>query len=191
MPNLPVANVQTVQEIYDHSMARTSFTLVMLALAASMALLLGVVGIYGVISYSITRRTREIGIRIALGASQETVRGMFVRQGLLLAALGVAAGVAAAMPLTRLMSTLLFDVSPLDPLTYAAVAAGPGGSLPAGDLHPRPPRHPGRAGRSACEWNRPSAPAAVDRSDRQKQPRLARAGGALLPCFAPVNPVNL
>ncbi len=120
--NLPVANVQTVQEIYDHSMARTSFTLVMLALAASMALLLGVVGIYGVISYSITRRTREIGIRIALGASQETVRGMFVRQGLVLAGLGVAAGVAAALPLTRLMSTLLFDVSPLDPLTYGAVA---------------------------------------------------------------------
>jgi predicted permease len=121
--NLPLANVRTVQEIYDQSMARTSFTLLMLAIAASMALLLGVVGIYGVISYSITRRTREIGIRIALGASQQKVRGMFVRQGLLLAGLGVASGIAAAVPLTRLMSALLFDVSPLDPLTYGGVSA--------------------------------------------------------------------
>jgi putative ABC transport system permease protein len=120
--SLPLANVQTVQEIYNHSMARTSFTLVMLAIAASMALLLGVVGIYGVISYSITRRTREIGIRIALGASQEKVRAMFLRQGLLLAGLGVAAGIAAAVPLTRLMSALLYEVSPLDPMTYGGVS---------------------------------------------------------------------
>jgi hypothetical protein len=121
--NLPIANVRTVEEIYDQSMARTSFTLLMLAIAASMALLLGVVGIYGVISYSITRRTREIGIRIALGASQQKVRGMFVRQGLLLAGLGVAAGIAAAVPLTRLMAALLFEISPLDPLTYGGVSA--------------------------------------------------------------------
>jgi predicted permease len=120
--NLPIASVRTVQEIYDQSMARTAFTLLMLAIAASMALLLGVVGIYGVISYSITRRTREIGIRIALGASQQKVRGMFVRQGLLLAGLGVASGIAAAVPLTRLMSALLFEISPLDPLTYAGVS---------------------------------------------------------------------
>jgi predicted permease len=121
--NLPIANVRTVQELYNGSMAHTSFTLVMLAIAASMALLLGVVGIYGVISYSITRRTREIGIRIALGASQQKVRAMFVRQGLVLAALGVAAGVAAALPLTRFMSALLFEISPLDPLTYGGVSA--------------------------------------------------------------------
>jgi predicted permease len=120
--NLPIANVRTVREIYDRSMARTSFTLVMLAIAASMALLLGVVGIYGVISYSITRRTREIGIRIALGASQQNVRGMFVRQGLLLAGVGVALGVIAAVPLTRLMAALLFQISPLDPLTYGGVS---------------------------------------------------------------------
>lgn len=119
---LPVANVRTVKELYDRSLAKTSFTLVMLGLASSMALLLGVVGIYGVISYSISQRTREIGIRMALGAPQESVRGMFVRHGLLLAAIGVGCGLAAAVPLTRLMSALLFEVSPADPVTYAAVS---------------------------------------------------------------------
>ncbi|MEX2264583.1 MAG: ABC transporter permease [Bryobacteraceae bacterium] len=121
-PDLPLANVRTVQEIYDRSMARSSFTLVMLSIAAGMALLLGVVGIYGVISYSISQRTREIGIRMALGAPREQVRGLFVRHGLLLAGIGVMCGFAAAIPLTRLMSALLFEVSPLDPLTYLAVA---------------------------------------------------------------------
>lgn len=121
-PDLPLANVRTVQEIYDRSMARTSFTLVMLGIAAAMALLLGVVGIYGVISYSISQRTREIGIRIALGASQGTVKGMFVRHGLLLAGVGVACGVISAIPLSRLMSALLFEISPVDPITYCAVS---------------------------------------------------------------------
>jgi len=121
-PNLPIASVRTLSEIYDTSMARTSFTLVMLAIAAGMALLLGLVGIYGVISYSVSQRTREIGIRIALGAPQQNVRQMFVRQGLLLAGIGVVCGVAAAIALTRLMTALLFDVSPLDPATYCAVS---------------------------------------------------------------------
>ncbi len=120
--NLPLANVRTVQEIYNRSLARTQFTLVMLAIAGGMALLLGAIGIYGVISYSISQRTREIGIRIALGASQGKVRGMFVKQGVWLVALGVAAGLAAAVPLTRLMSALLFEISPLDVTTYAAVS---------------------------------------------------------------------
>jgi len=122
-PNLPIADVRTVTEIYDRSMARTSFTLVMLTVAAGMALLLGLVGIYGVISYSVSQRTREIGIRIALGAPQQTVRQMFVRQGLLLTAIGVAFGLAGAVALTRLMTALLFEVSPLDPVTYGAVSA--------------------------------------------------------------------
>ena len=122
-PNLPVANVRTLQEIYDGSMARTSFTLVMLTIASGMALLLGLVGIYGVISYSVSQRTREIGIRIALGAPQQTVRQMFVRQGLLLTGIGVVCGAAAAAALTRLMTALLFEVSPLDPMTYCAVCA--------------------------------------------------------------------
>ena len=121
-PDLPIADVRTVQEIYDRSMARTSFTLVMLSIAAGMALLLGIVGIYGVISYTVSQRTREIGIRIALGAPQQSVRQMFVRQGLLLTAIGVACGIAAAAALTRLMKALLFEVSPLDPVTYVAVS---------------------------------------------------------------------
>jgi predicted permease len=122
-PDLPVANVRTVQEIYDRSLARTSFTLVMLTIAGGMALLLGIVGIYGVISYSVSQRTREIGIRIALGAPQQTVRKMFVREGLTLTAIGVACGLVAALALTRLMASLLFEVSPLDPATYGAVSA--------------------------------------------------------------------
>jgi predicted permease len=121
-PDLPIADVRTVKEIYDRSMARTSFTLIMLTIAAGMALLLGVVGIYGVISYSVSQRTREIGIRMALGAQQQTVRQMFVRHGLLLAGIGLVCGLAAALGLTRLMSALLFEVSPLDPVTYGAVS---------------------------------------------------------------------
>jgi ABC-type antimicrobial peptide transport system permease subunit len=104
-------------------MGRTSFLLVMLALASGMALLLGLVGIYGVISYSVSQRTREIGIRMALGASQQTVRQMFVRHGLLLTSMGVACGLVAALAVTRLMTALLFEVSPLDPATYGAVSA--------------------------------------------------------------------
>ncbi|HEX2344637.1 MAG TPA: FtsX-like permease family protein, partial [Vicinamibacterales bacterium] len=88
--NLPLAGVRTLQEIYDASLARTSFTLVMLGIAGAMALLLGVTGIYGVISYSVSQRTREIGIRVALGAQASAVRRMFVTHGLLLAAVGVA-----------------------------------------------------------------------------------------------------
>jgi putative ABC transport system permease protein len=123
-PNLPVANVRTLKENYDRSMARTSFTLVMLGLAGAMALLLGVAGVYGVISYSVSQRTREIGIRIALGARRSAVTRLFVLHGLRLAAVGVGCGLAAAFALTRLMSSLLFDVRATDPLTYAAVSIG-------------------------------------------------------------------
>jgi predicted permease len=122
-PNLPLANVRTLQEIYDRSLARTSFTLVMLAIAGGMALLLGVAGIYGVISYSVSQRTREIGIRVALGAQAQTVTRMFVRHGLMLAAIGVTIGLVGAFLLMRMMSTLLFEISPIDPLTYALVSA--------------------------------------------------------------------
>jgi putative ABC transport system permease protein len=121
-PNLPLASVRTLQEIYDRSLARTSFTLVMLAIAGGMALLLGVAGIYGVISYSVSQRTREIGIRVALGAQSQSVRRMFVAHGLTLAAVGVAIGLTAAFGVTRLMSTLLFEISPVDPLTYVVVS---------------------------------------------------------------------
>jgi putative ABC transport system permease protein len=120
-PNLPLANVRTLEEVVGASMARTSFTLVMLAIAGAMALLLGVAGIYGVISYSVSQRTREIGIRMALGAQRAEVTRMFVRYGLGLAAIGIACGLAAAIALARVMASLLFEVSPMDPLTYAAV----------------------------------------------------------------------
>jgi len=119
--DLPIASVRTLGEIYSRSMGRTSFTLVMLAIAAAMALLLGLVGIYGVIAYSVTQRTREIGIRIALGAPHSSVQGMFVQHGIVLASIGVACGLAGAAALTRVMRTLLFEVNPLDPITYCAV----------------------------------------------------------------------
>ena len=121
--NLPIYAVHTLGYYYAQSMARTSFTLVMLALAGGMALLLGVVGLYGVIAYSVSQRTREIGIRIALGAQQPALIGMFVRHGMWLAGAGVICGAAGAIAAMRLMSSLLFGVSPADPLTYAAVLA--------------------------------------------------------------------
>jgi len=123
-PNLPLADVHTLQYLYGKSMARTSFTLVMLAVAGAMALLLGVVGLYGVIAYSVSQRTREIGIRMALGAERRELAGMFVGQGLLLTGVGVACGLVTAFALMRVMSSLLFHVKPVDPLTYAAVSAG-------------------------------------------------------------------
>ena len=119
--SLPLASMRTMQEIYDRSMARTSFTLVMLAIAGAMALVLGVVGIYGVISYAVSQRTREIGIRLALGAQRGELKRMFLRHGLMLAASGMAIGLGAAVGLTRLMSSLLFGVSPLDATTYVTV----------------------------------------------------------------------
>ena len=122
--NLPIADVRTVEELYSKSMSRTSFTLTILGIAGCMALLLGVIGIYGVISYSVSQRTREIGIRMALGAPKHNVSQMFVRQGLLLTGIGVAAGLAAALALSRLMTSLLFEVSPVDPVTYLAVSGG-------------------------------------------------------------------
>jgi len=122
LPDRPLTNVQTLDDILRGHMARTSFTLVMLGIAAAVALLLATVGVYGVISYVVSQRTREIGVRIALGAESTNVTQMVLRQGLLLAGIGVALGLAAAYGLTRLMEGLLFGVSALDPLTYATVA---------------------------------------------------------------------
>jgi predicted permease len=121
-PGAPVALVLTMQEVYDASMTRTSFALVMLGIAAFMALVLGLVGIYGVVAYAATRRTREVGIRLTLGAQQRELRAMFLRHGLVLTCIGIAIGLAAAAALTRVMASLLFEVSPVDPLTYVAVA---------------------------------------------------------------------
>jgi len=121
-PNLPLARVQTLAEVYDRSMSRLSFTLVMLAMAGLMALLLGIVGIYAVISYGVSQRMREVGIRIALGAKGSEVQRMFLRQGLAITAIGISTGTVAAIVLTRGMSSLLFGVSAVDPVTYAAVS---------------------------------------------------------------------
>ena len=126
--SLPVASVQTLDAIRAESMSQTSFALVMLAIAAGVALLLGVVGIYGVISYVALQRTREIGIRIALGAAQGDVTGLFLRQGAVLAMAGIVLGMLAAAGATRTMSALLFGVSALDPVTYVVVALGLGGT---------------------------------------------------------------
>ncbi len=123
-PNLPLSNVHTLGAFYARSMARTSFTLIMLAVAGGMALLLGVVGIYGVIACSVSQRVREIGIRMALGAQQQSVTGMFIRHGLILTGIGAAFGLVAAAIVMRLMSSLLFHVNPVDPITYAAVTLG-------------------------------------------------------------------
>ena len=118
----PVFLVTTLKALYDRSMARTSFALVMLAIAAGMGLVLGIVGIYGVIAYVVSQRIREIGIRTALGAQPSGLQGMFVRHGLWLCGIGAAFGLVAAAGLTRLMSSLLFGVTALDPLTYTAVS---------------------------------------------------------------------
>ncbi len=111
------------QDIVRGSMARTAFALAMLSLAAAIALLLATVGVYGVLSHAVMQRTREIGVRIALGAKSSTVIGMVLRQGLLMSTIGVTSGLIAAFWLTRLMSGLLVDVGPMDVATYAVVSA--------------------------------------------------------------------
>src|SRR5215471_88985 len=121
--DLPLASVRTMQEVYDKSAARTSFTLIMLGIAAAMAVVLGIIGIYGVISYTMSQRQREIGIRLALGAQHGAVLRMVLRQGTQLVLLGVAIGTVAAFGLTRLMRNLLYGVTAHDPLTFVAVAA--------------------------------------------------------------------
>jgi predicted permease len=118
----PVYLVTTLKRLYDQSLARTSFTLVMLAIAGGMALALGIVGIYGVIAYTVSQRTREIGIRMALGEQPAGISKLFVRRGLLLAGIGTVVGLGAAAALTRLMDSLLFGVTSRDPLTYVTVS---------------------------------------------------------------------
>jgi ABC-type antimicrobial peptide transport system permease subunit len=121
-PTSPVVRARTLKEIYGESMAQTSFALVMLTIAGGMALVLGVIGVYGVIAYAVEQRRGEVGIRMALGASAAAVKGMFLRRGLLLACVGIALGLAAATAFSRLMSSLLFGVTPFDPATYGATA---------------------------------------------------------------------
>ena len=121
-PTLALANVETLGSLYQRSLARTSTTLQLLAMAGAMALLLGLVGIYGVVSHAVSQRRREIGIRLALGAGNGEVRRMFVRRALVLVGAGVAIGLVASAWLTRLMSSLVHGVEVTDPATFASVA---------------------------------------------------------------------
>jgi hypothetical protein len=135
--SLPVAQERTMQDLYSGSLARTSFVLVMLAIAGGMALVLGVIGIYGVIAYVVSQRARGIGIRLALGAEPQELERMFLLHGLALTVVGAAVGLVAAVSLGRLLSSLLFGVGPLGPLAYVAAlsatiaAAGVASYLPA------------------------------------------------------------
>jgi putative ABC transport system permease protein len=118
---MPVVAERTMRDVYANSLARTSFTLVMLAIAGGMALLLGIVGIYGVIAYVVSQRTREIGIRAALGAEPRQIRGVVLRQGLVLVGAGVASGVVAALYLSSWLASFLFGVGPRDGVVFVTV----------------------------------------------------------------------
>jgi len=124
-PDLPIASVGTLAQVYrDHpSMARSSFSLALLGIAGATALLLSIVGIYGVLAYAVTQRQREVGIRVALGAAPRTVKRMFVYRGMILAGIGIVVGAVVAAGVTRLMASLLFGVTPLDVATFVAAAA--------------------------------------------------------------------
>ena len=110
-----------MDSLVSDATSRSGFTMLLLVLAALTALLLGSIGIYGVISYGVSQRTQEIGVRIALGAPASQVSGMVVKQGAIVAGIGLGAGLVAALGLTRLMEALLFEVSPTDPPTFGLV----------------------------------------------------------------------
>ena len=122
-PNVPITGIETMERVLAEATSRAGFTMLMLGIAAAVALLLGAVGLYGVISYGVTQRRQEIGVRMALGAPAGRVRGMVVRQGAIVAGGGLAVGLVAALGLTRLMEALLFEVSPTDPPTFGLVVA--------------------------------------------------------------------
>ena len=121
-PNLPLARVRTLDDVYRLSMARTSFTLILLATAGTMSLALAIIGVYGVLAHAVGQRRREVSIRVALGAQLGDVRGLFIRRGILLACTGCTVGVIAAIGLSRWVSSLVFGVTALDPATYVASA---------------------------------------------------------------------
>ncbi|HEX8090123.1 MAG TPA: FtsX-like permease family protein, partial [Blastocatellia bacterium] len=118
----PIADVHTMEQLLMASVARARFSTLLLSIFAGVALLLAAVGIYGVMSYSVTQRTHEIGIRMALGAQRKDVMRLVVGRGMILASIGIGIGLAAALALTRVMASLLFAVSATDPLTFAAIS---------------------------------------------------------------------
>jgi ABC-type antimicrobial peptide transport system permease subunit len=117
--SVPLAQVRTLEDAYRRSIARTSFTVALLSIAAAMALAVAIIGVYGILAYAVAERRHEVGIRLALGAEPGAVRSLFVRQALVLTSAGGIVGLASAAALTRWISSLLFGVEPLDPLTYA------------------------------------------------------------------------
>jgi putative ABC transport system permease protein len=135
-PNLPLARVRTLNDVYRLSMVHTSFALVLLAIAGGVALTLAIVGVYGVLAYAVARRRREVGIRLALGAEPNTVKWLFVRRGLMLNGIGLFIGLALAAGLSRWIASLLFGLTPLDPLTYAIAAATIAVAVTAGSYIP-------------------------------------------------------
>ncbi|MGH9535563.1 MAG: ADOP family duplicated permease, partial [Terriglobales bacterium] len=135
-PNAPLISPRTMAHFYRRALARTSFTLVMLAIAGVMALLLGAIGLYGVLAYTVSQRRREIGIRLALGQEPKSVVGMILRQGLRLAAVGIGLGIVLALGAARLLASLLFGVRPMDALTYLAIIAALGATAALASLGP-------------------------------------------------------
>jgi len=121
-PALPVANVRTMDEVMSATQSRPRFLTILLTLFSAVALVLAVVGIYGVISYSVAQRTREFGLRMALGAQRAEVLSLVLKRGMLLGLIGVIVGLAGALSLTRFLSGLLFGVTPTDPITFGAVS---------------------------------------------------------------------
>jgi putative ABC transport system permease protein len=121
-PKLALAQIRTLQEILDRSSSQMAFTMVLLAIAAAVALTLGLIGVYGVMSYIVSQRRTEIGVRLALGAAPGSVAGMIVRQGGLVALAGVAIGIVAALAASRLIESVLYGVSSRDPIVFASTA---------------------------------------------------------------------
>ena len=144
-PDLVVANVRTMEEVVADSVAERRLTMLLLAIFAGAALLLAAVGIYGVIAYSVTQRTQEIGIRMALGAQRGDVLRMIVGQAMALTAAGIVSGAIGAFLLTRVMTGLLFNVTPGDPLTFVRRRRGARARCRVGELRSRPPRDAGRS----------------------------------------------
>jgi ABC-type antimicrobial peptide transport system permease subunit len=154
--SLAIADVRTLQDALDRASAQMAFTMVLLAIAAAVALMLGVVGIYGAMSYIVSQRTSEVGVRLALGAEPTSITRMITQQGGLVALAGIAAGLIAAFAGSRLIASLLYDISPRDPGRLRRRHGDPAGRGARGLLAPRAPRREPqparRAPRGLTDW---------------------------------------